>query len=469
MNEPANRTVTNLRKNGDLKGAWEFGFQELENAPQDVYLKGALFWVCYEYIKQYQDKIAKRGAASKNYRPNNYEFEQVELLLRTIISFEIPLGGLEYKMLLRQFKKNLEWFPTLIHFVLSHQAALFDEEDKTPFQAEKGEVPSLMLSSARQVASAWLISRDLWLIELPLVIDFISVTREQVVDKKNIIWLDYDQAKCLIVAGQYEQARSLLIPILRKKQQESWAWGALAASYQKTDRELAIKFFAKGIVSAHEVIYSLKLLIGIVPLLLEKQRPQEASMCVKTAILVYQEHGWRVKQELEQLAMQPWYDSSVNEKSLKEYLKVLASEALDYLHGPLDKIAAVIESIHNSGKGFQVFVNKSTSYSVRMGIYKFKRPQVGDYVELSISNASAEREVVACTPCQPCQMADVSHVEGQLRITPKGFGFVDDTFVPAFLIGDFENESSVSALRIMSWNKSKSRYDWKAIKLKSFL
>ncbi len=46
MNEPANRTVNNLRKSGDLQGAWEFGFQALQAAPQDTYLKGALFWVC---------------------------------------------------------------------------------------------------------------------------------------------------------------------------------------------------------------------------------------------------------------------------------------------------------------------------------------------------------------------------------------------------------------------------------------
>ncbi len=43
MNEPANRTVNNLRKSGDLQGAWEFGFQALQAAPQDSYLKGALF------------------------------------------------------------------------------------------------------------------------------------------------------------------------------------------------------------------------------------------------------------------------------------------------------------------------------------------------------------------------------------------------------------------------------------------
>ncbi|WP_270665379.1 hypothetical protein [Aeromonas sp. QDB13] len=42
-------------------------------------------------------------------------------------------------MLLVQFKKNLEWFPTLVHLVLRHQCALFDDDAKKPFQAEKGE------------------------------------------------------------------------------------------------------------------------------------------------------------------------------------------------------------------------------------------------------------------------------------------------------------------------------------------
>lgn len=35
MNEPANRTVNNLRKSGDLQGAWEFGFQALLTCPHD--------------------------------------------------------------------------------------------------------------------------------------------------------------------------------------------------------------------------------------------------------------------------------------------------------------------------------------------------------------------------------------------------------------------------------------------------
>ncbi len=466
MNEQPFRTVTNLRKAGNLQEAWNVGFAALEHSPQDAYLKGALFWVCYELIKQYQSKISKRAAASNNFRPSEFEFEHIENLLTTIVNLDIPTGGLEYKMLLVQFKKNLEWFPTLVHLVLRHQCALFDDDAKKPFQAEKGEVPSLMLSTARQMASAWLRARDFWQLDLYQLLAFINLTRQQVLDTRHLIWLDYDESKCLIVAGQYEQARELLLPILRKKQKEAWAWGALAASYQKQDRNLALKFFAKGIVSAHDVTFSLKLLQGAIPLLLANQHVTEASMCLKTALQAYQSNGWKIKPELEQLTHQPWYNASVNERDLKAFLQSLCGDAIEYLHGPTEKVIGVIENIHKSEKGFQVFINKSTTLSVRMGVHKSNRkPQAGDYVELSLSANGKEREVVASVPCQSVEIADVGTVEGELRVAQKGFGFVDDTFVPPSLIGDVTNASRVRVLRIMAWDKTKARHNWKAIKL----
>ncbi|TEW54722.1 tetratricopeptide repeat protein [Psychromonas sp. RZ22] len=470
MNEPAFRTVNNLRKSGDIKGAWEHGFLALQSAPQDTYLKGALFWVCYEFIKQQLEKIAKRADASNNYRPSDFEFEQLESLLQTIVNLEIATGGLEYKMLLVQFKKSLEWFPTLIHLVLRHQVALFDDEAKKPFQAEKGEVPSLMLSTARQVASAWLRAREHWQLDLDQVMAFINQTREQASDTKHMMWLDYDQAKCLVVAGQYDQARSLILPILRKKQKESWAWGALAATYIKQDQSLAMKFFAKGITSAHDVTFSLRLLQGVIPLLLTNQKQAEASMCLKTALAVYQTKGWKIKPELEQLSIQGWYNAGVDEKLLTSYLNSISQDALDYLHGPMEKVIAIVENIHQSGKGFQAFVNKSTSLPVRMGLHKSKtRPQVGDYIELSLSKVDGEKQVVASIPSKEATIADVSYVEGNLRLTPKGFGFIEDTFVPPFVVDGKANETQVRALRIMAWDKSKSRHNWKAIKLVDLL
>ncbi len=466
MTEQAFRTVNTLRKSGKLKEAWGLGFTALEESPHDAYLKGALFWVCYEYIKLEQEKVIRRGISSNNYRPNDNEFRQLDSLIQTIVNMGIATGGLEYRMLLVQFKKNLEWFPSLINFILHHQGNLFTEEDRQPFQAEKGEVPSLMLSIARKIAAAWIRDNKIWTHGINPVLEFIKLTRQQVSDSKHLIWLDYDQSKCLIIAGRYDEARELLLPILRKKQKEAWAWGALAATYKKQDPVLALKFFAKGIASAHDIVFSLKLFQGIIPLLLANNKQAEASICLKLVLSIYQSNSWKLKPEFEQMAAQPWYDAAIDDALLNNYLTSISHDALDHILGPLEKVIGVVENIHQSGKGFRVYMNKSTSLEVRLGLHKDKqKPYAGQYVELTIKQNKAEKEVISSSSCSPIRLADISYIEGDLRVSPKGFGFIEDTFVPSYLLAEVENKTFAKALRVVSWDKNKDKYSYKAIKL----
>jgi len=467
MSEKPFSLVTNLRKTGKLQEAWNLGFSELEKNPNDSYLKGALFWVCHAYLKENQSKIAQRAKSSGNFKPTDFEFEQIERLLQTIMQLGIKTGGMEYKNLLIQFKKNGECFPTWIHCILKHQDTLFDAESKDPFQVEKGEVPSLMLSSARHTAKAWINAAELWQLDLNLVLEFITKTRVEVKDTQHLIWLEYDQAKCLIITGQLLEARKLIIPILKKKQSESWAWGALAATYRQEDSDIAIELFSKGISCAHEVSFSLKLLKGIIPLLVAKQQTKEASMCLKRIVNTYYSNDWKLKKDIEQLVLQPWYDNTVNENNLDTFVKSASYKALDYLHGETHLVVGLVKNIHKSGKGFHVFINKETSVSVRISIHQSKKkPLVGDYVELSVTKEeSGELFPVKSTPCQPSEIQGVSTIQGELRLAPKGFGFVENTFIPPFLIDSIKNSSIVSVLSITTWDKTKSRYGQKAIKI----
>jgi hypothetical protein len=66
-------------------------------------------------------------------------------------------------------------------------------------------------------------------------------------------------------------------------------------------------------------------------------------------------------------------------------------------------------------------------------------------MSLSVASVDGNKEVVASSSSKQVDMADVSYVEGTLRIAPKGFGFVEDTFVPPFVIGNFKNETKVRA------------------------
>ena len=64
-----------------------------------------------------------------------------------------------------------------------------------------------MLKFAREVAKAWLDNEQVRQITIKELCDMFSQTRAEVNDKQHLIWLDYDEAKCLLYANQFEPAK----------------------------------------------------------------------------------------------------------------------------------------------------------------------------------------------------------------------------------------------------------------------
>jgi tetratricopeptide (TPR) repeat protein len=467
MTEQPFQTVSKLRKAGSLNEAADFGFAALEQNPKDSYLQSALFWVCYAQIKLQQQKITERAKKNaNNYRPQHSEFEQIQYWLDTSFQLGFPLGGTETKWLLILFKNILPYFPTMMSFVLDYHDQIFDLEARTPFQAEKAELPSLMLSMARDIAKAWLSPEYKEQLDVQQVLTFINCTRSEVLDKNHKMWLDYDQAKCLIALGAYEQAQRFLQPIVRKKHKDAWAWHALGQCYQASNLDLALKLLAKAVVEAIDDKQKVKPMTDLARALYKKQQIQEASMCLKVLAHAYEANQWQLSPKIQQAMTQTWFDEQVDEKELMPYLKNLSHDADEILYGESKTVVGVVESIHKSKKGFQVFVSKKLSYSVHIKKHQNKKvPHSGDYVALSVAINEQQEEVICSKPSKPIQLNDVSTIEGQLQKTNKGFGFINQTFVPSFLIGNHNEGSSVSALTVQAWDKAKSRYSPKAIKI----
>lgn len=465
MEEQPFRVITNLRKAGKLSEAWEFGCPLVQQSPTDGYLKGAFFWVCYDYLKEAVAPIKERAQSNGgNYTPNHTELERINFLLDWIIWLDIPAGGYEYRSLLLLFQKNLETVPKLVLLLVKFGAALFNEEDKQPYQGEKGESPSLMLKFTRKVASAWMEHEEVRQIGIEQLLMMFGQVRSQAKDIQHLIWLDYDEAKCLIIAGRLEQAREFVIPVLRNKQTESWAWGALATTYRKQDVGAAITLFSKGLCCAHDEKFALPLLKGLAPLLAANGQTAEASMCVRRAINCYESNGWKLKADLEKLCTQPWFDAGVDPDELTGFLEGESATAMDLLHGPSEQCVAIISNIHQSGKGFHAYRDHTHSYSVRLGLYKSKdQPKAGDYVRITL--AAEDEAVISAEPCVAEAMDDVGFDEGEIRVAEKGFGFVNDTFVPPYLINEGVDGRSVKIVKVLDFDKTKNKQAWKAISL----
>lgn len=465
MDEQAFQTVNRLRKSGNLDEAWNIGCAAVQENSNDQYLKGAFFWVCYAYLKEVQNGIKARAKSNNgDHIPNSGELERINFLLDWVLWLDIPSGGYEYRSLLLTFQASLEYLPKLILLLIRISDNLFLDEDKQPFVNEKGESPSLMLKFTRKVAKAWIQNECVRELPVDEVCELFSRTKAQVRDSQQKIWLDYDEAKCLIMAKRFEQARDCILPVLRKKQTESWAWGALATSYRSDDPNAAVILFSKALLCAQDDVFALSTLKGFALILAQQGYAHEASMCVKRAVNCYVENGWNIKGDLEKLVCESWYDANVDLEALKSFLKKHAGSALDYLFGEREQRVAVVQNIHNSGKGFNAYLNKNESVSVRLGVFRSnKKPLPGDFVLLAIS--TEDQSVVEAKPYKQVDLDDVSYLDGVLSIKDKGFGFVEDTFVPSFLIDKEMDGQSVGVLRVLSYDKSKGIHGWKALKL----
>lgn len=465
MAEQVFQQINRLRKSGELDAAWELGCTTVQQNPSDSFLKGAFFWVCYAYLKDVRDTIKARAAAGKSeFTPTRQEAERIDFLLDWIIWLDLPDSVFEYRSLLLIFQANLEHFPKLMLLLAKHAKTLFSPEDKQPFITEKGESPSLMLKFTRKLAKTWSSQTTLRHLSVDDLITLLTLTRHEVKDTQQLIWLDYDEARCLIVAKRYEEARKRILAVLRKKQNEAWAWGALATTYRQKDPQAAITLFAKALSCAHDDALALPTLKGFAVLLAAEGLHNEASICVHRAVNCYLHNGWQIKTDLEQLLNQPWYNHQVNTELLTSFILQRSQNAADYLFGERVQKLALVQNIHAGNRGFHAWVSRNQSLSVRMKLWSDKLPlSPGDYVQLTI--AEEDQSVVAVAPAQAQPLTDAGEIEDILRVTEKGFAFVGDTFVPKDLVPAGMDGQKVHVVRVVELDKTKNRYGWRALKV----
>ena len=351
--------------------------------------------------------------------------------------------------------------------VLNRKLDLFDDEAKEPFKTEKGEVPSLLLTYARKLAQYWLNNKFRKEMDLEPILSFMDAARDTCNDTQHKIWLDYDQAKCYVLAKQNDRARKLVIPILKKKQRESWAWSALAATFRENDQQSAICLYSQAINCAHEDSFALPALKSLALLLSSKGMNYEASMCLKRTINCYEAKGWKIKDSLQKLMSQPWYDVNVDVNKLASFIKEASKDANRYLHGETVGKIGLVVAIHQSGKGCNVYFGKNNISTAPFFKVRGRKPNVGDFINVNVPVDNQNGDIISVETCDSVPLEGVGTIQGKLRVTDKGFGFVDDIFIPPNLIKGFEKNEIVNVLYFSDLDKKKGKLGKKAASVTS--
>lgn len=456
------QTIKELRHNGRPVDAWNIGFPELQKEPNNLYLKRSLFWACYDGIKTIQEQINHR----KTKAPSLQEQQNIESWISRIghLNLVIPCEELDFRFY-NLFKKNGEHYESFIRFTLDHFTDLFrSPEDYTPFQGEKFESPSLIVKQARVAAKGWLMHRKEWSIDFAALISFLDMANQRAMDNDKT-WLHYDYAKCLISAKRYDDARDLVLPIVRKKASEFWAWGALAATFTQEDPLKAEACYCRGLCEAKDEKFSVKMRGGLAFLLAQLGKFSEASALVCSIADTYRAEGWTLKPEYEQLMAEPWFDASKAETvQLDKYFHRTGEQANQLLYEDIETTTGVVHSLHRSGKGFNVYLSPNNKIPVRKGLFTQKKlPEVGTWASVTYGKVDGKAEVLTSEPAEPISLSGIETETGLLRINPAGFGFVGDVFVSPDLVNADWEGVNVEVLKAWDINPKKKQMAWRAL------
>ena len=137
----------------------------------------------------------------------------------------------------------------------------------------------------------------------------------------------------------------------------------------------------------------------------------------------------------------------------------------DCTHQQLGIISYISEDYEN----VKVFLNKDNELRLDQNIVKNVKDKlsIGAQVKcFSTINAKSQRiEISHFEFVDNAKISDAKEEKGELRKNPKGFGFVNDIFIPPNLIQNIEDRTSITVKAILNKQRDKDTYSWKAISI----
>ncbi|MRJ36973.1 hypothetical protein HBO14_03015 [Pseudomonas sp. WS 5406] len=456
--------IRDHKSRADFEGAWQVGYPTFEQDAGNTFLQTSLFWVIYAELKKLLEPFKTRD--NKTPHPNEQRLIDLWASRILLLQLELPNELIDYR-LWSLFRETGKFCDPICLFILQRGSSLFSPDDHNPFSTDKGESPSVVLRLARMVAVNYLHKGLDSPLPVSRVVAFLKYALDKAEDSpQGKIWLEYDKARIFVTAGDIVRARDAYLSVLRNKRGESWAWFGLAKTYEN-EPEKAICLVSFGLTCAHDPKFSIPGLVRLAELLAQTGVYDYASKALIKLTKIYSDNGWALKDSIVELTSSAWFDASLDTSDLDAHVEELAIGANKYAMAKPTYLSGVLLSVHESGKGATIYIHRDLKFSARKAVFENRKiPKPGTLVKIFCDMGSERQDVVSVENIQVIETQDIRSFKGSLKVSEKGFGFVNgDIFVPPGLVEGVQRDAEVAGAAVMSFDKTKSKYGWKAITL----
>ena len=500
------KEIKALRQADKLTEALEMALSELNVQPENIWAKRNLCWVYYDYAKkslikqdfesfcQYFDKILELQMPDDEtilndcmgwlirsmlfhhiVKQKNQDFQRIDILFQYSKKLSLSKPSDVYSALFKLFHKAYkENGLKYLEFADWWNFENFRNED---YQKEKLSNEKTMMSIVEQAYITYAkhllpgISTDgEAFFNKEKAVVFLSMLDKIEIEHPEYQYPPYYKAKLLLAMGEKDNILSSLLPFVRKKRNDFWAWDILSEAFQN-DEEKIFACYCKGLSCPSPEEMTVKLRTKIVTFFMKKEMWNEAKTEIQLIGKIYHQNGWNIPSQITYWMNHPWFSSSKenmdNQKIYLEYALV----AEEILYNDIEEETVLVTFV-NSEKKILNFIASENKY----GFLKYNRFLKSIRIGETLKVRFLKKETFGCFQVATLRKSDnfdfkkmyIIEFQGVVKKNEdKKFGFVDEVFLtPDICIKNkLKNGNFVKGNAIKTFNENNNRWGWKAYEL----
>ncbi len=496
-----------LRKEGKLEEAYQLGANLLAEAPGDIWIKRELAWVVYDILKRliaersnnlflsWMQVVAKLSLLSQE----KMFAEQIQwLYVKQIANFKNPFSEISKLLDIARYipvKRPSDSYSALIRSC--HNALEEDHSgyikimDRLGFDAflERDDYEYYLTEQGRKIMP---LAEQLYNRYSKAMMSVINVEKQRgdVISKElnesinlfinklsNLIQLHpeyefalYNKVKLMMALGHREDLVGMYIPFVKKKSSEFWVWDLLGEIYENKDKRISLACYCKGLLcrTPKAMIVGLKEVAAVA--MFDLGYLSEAKAELESCVEIRIKNWGKLNYSLQGLIGQDWFKQTESSKNNIAFYRKHSSLADELLWS--DSLRPILITYVNREKKIASFITDDDKKS----FFNYSRLYVQEInindVLLVDYNGVEPDSISNIKFCKRMDDAKLScfykEVSGKLIIKDgASYGFVSGVFISTEVLKkvNITNGDNIKALAIKSFDKKKSYYSWRAIKI----
>lgn len=498
------KEIKELRQSGKLDEAIQMAYQALESDPANIWNKRAAGWVHYEYLKKYAniahyDSFTKQLLMIKDLnfpegenmmfnqcawqigklvfslqRQEPLDYGKINDVYHIIQNFHFERPSEAYSFIYKSFHGGNQNWSKYLDFAdwWGFDNFLSDDYLEEEFKGRKSMsiVEQAYIAYSKKLLEGEPVDStgQHWGVNKSKIEQFMPKLEKVVDDYPRYQYPAYYMAKLLLVLGEKENVLSAFLPFAKLKKNNFWVWELMSEIFD--DEEIKFACYCKALNLKAREDFLVKMRQSFAVRLINRKLYDEAKTEIKIVVDTRTKNGWKIPNQISHWMEEGWYKDSKskanNQKLYSEYVN-MADEIL-FQDTPEEIVVVQYVNTHKSMLNFVKNKNKHGFFNYSNQLDK---PQIGDILKVRFrgDGDNGFYNVLSAKAAEPDTPTNaLKNIEGILKvISPHNFGFVGDVFVDSKFIVDYnlKNDETVEGKALLSYNKKKNEWGWKAIVL----